>query len=393
MKYFYQTLLTLCISLLGGLQLVHAQGCVAVRPCSPTGYIDATSVQQNGQWQVAATHRYFRSFRHFRGSHQEKERVEAGTQVINTTHSIDLSISHAFNSRFGLALNLPVIFNDRSSLYEHYGNSLQANPNQLRFHTGSRGIGDLRLTSFYWLLNPERRELKGNISLGLGIKAPTGNANVQGDFHRFSEESGDYIFRRAVDQSIQLGDGGWGGSLEVQGYHNLGHRSSLYFNGFYLFNPRNHNNTLSRGTLEGVDPLIAYHSVADQYAGRLGLNYQLFPKAGITTGLGVRLEGIPAHDLIGKSEGFRRPGYIASVEPGLLYIYKDLNFVLTAPIALYRNRIKSVYDLADPAGERHGDAAFADYLLNFTVVYSFRKKSHQPMKNIFQQVEDGADIH
>ncbi|MGH7491881.1 MAG: hypothetical protein ACREOO_05755 [bacterium] len=205
---------------------------------------------------------------------------------------------------------------------------------------------------------------------------PTGNSNVEDEFHRLTADDRDSVTIRPVDQPIQPGDGGWGINLELSGFRQFfSSRGSLVFNGFYLANPKNVNNTLTRGTLTGADPLIAYHSVADQYAARLCFNYALLPQAGLTAGLGGRIEGIPSHDLIGDSEGFRRPGYIVSVEPTLSYSQgKGLDFTLNFPIALYRNRTKSVFDLADTTGERHGDAAFADYLVNLQVSYKFGKK-------------------
>lgn len=131
--------------------------------------------------------------------------------------------------------------------------------------------------------------------------------------------------------------------------------------------------------MEGVDPLVAYHSIPDQFSARAGLNYSILPESGIAVSLGGRVEGVPSHDLIGKSEGYRRPGYVVSVEPGISYINGSFSVNLTVPFALYRNRTKSVYDLSDPNGERHGDAAFADYLINLSVGYRFGGKAHQHM--------------
>ena len=44
---------------------------------------------------------------------------------------------------------------------------------------------------------------------------------MQDNFHKLDKEGNDYTLTKAVDQSIQLGDGGWGMSLEVQGYQML----------------------------------------------------------------------------------------------------------------------------------------------------------------------------
>lgn len=329
---------------------------------------------QNGQWQVSLGYRHFKSFRHFRGKHEESNRVAEGTEVINLFNSLDLGISYAITNRLSFALTLPITMNDRSSMYEHYGNSIAANPDRKRFETQSFGIGDLRISTTYWLFDPEIHH-NGNFALGLGVKAPTGNANVHDDFHKLDEEGRDYIIRRAVDQSIQLGDGGWGINLEVQGYQRLFNNAALYFNAFYLLSPRNVNNTLRNINLDPKDP-FSYLSVPDQYAARIGMTY--FTKASIGLSLGGRIEGIPAKDAIGKEEGFRRPGYIISVEPGASYTHNALLFSLNVPIALIRDRIRNIRDIQTGG---HGDAAFADYLINATVAYQFSGKKKPQLKS------------
>jgi len=373
-KNYIALLVTLFVLTAFSTSCLFAQGCVAVRPmsCSGTGYSNGSALLPKGQFQASATYRYFRSYKHFKGDSEQEERVENGTEVINLAHSLDLGLTYAASNQVNISLNVPFIYYDRSSLYEHYGNSKTANPDQLRFHTGAQGIGDIRLSAAYWLIKAGK-DSSGNISVGGGVKMPTGKYNVVDDFHRRTKEGADEVYEKVVDQSIQLGDGGWGFVVETQGYRKLCERASFYFNGFYMFNPQNVNTTMTRGTLVGVDPLIAYHSVADQYMGRFGINYKLLKKQGLFLSAGARAEGIPANDLVGKSEGFRRPGYIVSVEPGLSYFKGRTTCVLNVPVALYRNRVKSVYDMADPAGLRHGDAAFADYLVNFTFLYRIGK--------------------
>lgn len=352
-------------------QMAVSQGCVAIRQMGTCSSNAGSSLLTKGQWQAAANYRYFRSYKHFRGDVEQVERVAENTEVINLVNALDFGLSYSLSNRLSVSATLPVIFYDRTSLYEHYGNSPSANPEHKRFGTEAKGIGDLRLAGSYWLFNPEKHH-KHNIALGIGLKLPTGNENVQGAFHKRKATDGtDSTVVRAVDQSIQLGDGGVGISLEVQAFSSLGDKLALYLNGFYMSNPRNTNKTLNRGTLVGVDPLIAYHSVADQYVARLGASYAVWPAKGFSVNLGGRLEGIPSSDLIGKSEGFRRPGYIVSAEPGLVYQHHNIVLSANVPLALYRNRVKSTYDLADPTGQRHGDAAFADYSLNFGLAWRF----------------------
>ncbi len=339
--------------------MLNAQGCIAIRnmmSCTGGNPNSLSSLTHPGQFQLTTSYRYFHSFRHFRGDHEEANRVAEGTEVINDSHSIDFGLSYTLNDRWSLSINLPVNFNRRSSLYEHYGNSEESNPEHMRFATGSAGISDLRVAATYWVLDPATH-MHGNFAIGLGIKAPTGKSTVKDVFHKRTNSGADSTITKFVDQSIQLGDGGWGASIELQGYQTITPALSLYYNGFYLFNPK------------GVNE--ANLSVPDQYAGRLGVSYAALPALGLALNLGGRIEGLPAIDIFGSSEGSRRPGYIVSVEPGLLWSSGAHTFGFSVPVALYRNRIKSYSDRQDPTGQKHGDAAFADYLISANYAYRF----------------------
>ena len=82
---------------------------------------------------------------------------------------------------------------------------------------------------------------------------------------------------------------------------------------------------------------------------------------------GIEKEEIPSEDLIGGSRGFRRPGYVISLEPGVNYQLKRATFYAYAPVAIKRNRTQSVFDKLRTAAEGthfQGDAAFSDYLVN-----------------------------
>lgn len=374
MVRYLPVLLTIFFLTVFGNSPAMAQGCVAIKnmPCSAIPGFEyhstdsAMASSPGSKWELNLNYRYFRSYKHFVGAKEQKQRVEDGTEVINKVHSFDISIVHSFKSRYFASMVVPVLFNYRSSLYEHYGNSITANPQRKRFATQSAGIGDMRLSISSWVLNPKKKH-KGNFAVGLGLKLPTGNAEALDDFHRRKPNGDDSTFRKAVDQSIQLGDGGFGFSLEAQGYQHLFKNASLFYSGFYLFNPRNTNNNF-RGN---NNPITNYNSVPDQFAFRFGMNYNFLKKKNLSATVSGRVEGLPAHDAIGKSDGFRRPGYVVSIEPGVGYKTKRVTYQLNMPIALYRNRTKSVDDLSDPTGQKHGDAAFADYLVNFGISYSF----------------------
>lgn len=169
-----------------------------------------------------------------------------------------------------------------------------------------------------------------------------------------------------VDQSIQPGDGGVGVALDMQGFQPLSHSFLLSGSLFYLFNFKETNGVLTRGG--GSE-----FSCPDQFGARLGAFYTT-TLPGLSAYLGGRVEGVPSTDLIGGSAGYRRPGFVVSVEPGINYNHKNYSFNATVPFALIRNRTQSYEDkqrTAETGIFRQGDAAFADYLLNFTLSYRF----------------------
>ncbi|MDV3307882.1 MAG: hypothetical protein LOY03_03595 [Cyclobacteriaceae bacterium] len=387
--YLYFLSILSCVALF--VTDVSGQGCVAVRnmasPCGVTFDSMRTS-----NWQLSANFRYFHSYKHFRGSHEEKERVENGTEVINNDHSLTLGASYRASDRWSFSVIVPLVYIDRSSLYEHKGNNSGE-----RYHTSSRGLGDIRIATYYSAIPQTER---GNLTVGLGFKLPTGDYEYTDYFHR-----PEGLELRPVDQSIQPGDGGFGVTAEVEFSQRIAHSFYGYFTGFYLINPRNTNGTLRSPNLTNGIPLSNEMSVTDQFLTVVGFDQrgqsfwrelgagvfgQGFVKdalrkrvlggrpAGLVVvqaGLGVRYEGIPVEDLIGDSDGFRRPGYIISVEPSASYMINHKHSIgVNFPIALYRNRTQSVVDRqrTEITGQySHGDAAFADWLLSVYYVMNF----------------------
>lgn len=338
------------------------QGCVAIRS---TGSSCTMQMPDHGavaeKWQFNANYRYFKSFRHFKGREEQKERVEQDTDVRNYQHALDISLIRKLDDRWWLMLNMPLLANRRSSLYEH-GLVNGAYIKRERQFMGSYGLGDMRLSAYYWLFNP-RTSLKGNIQAGMGVKFATGDYNYQDYWHNVGPGGTKEL--RPVDQSIQLGDGGTGVTAELNGYYMFTRRLSFYGNAFYLLNPRNVNGT--RTYRETLSPALANEtimSVPDQYMVRAGFTYMLNR---FTFSAGSRIDAIPVYDLVGGSDGFRRPGYGISVEPGISYASKNSNIFITVPWLIERNRTQSVTDkeMTERTGTfRQGDAAFADYVIN-----------------------------
>jgi hypothetical protein len=331
-----------------------------------SNYFGPDSSQVNG-WQLSLNYRYFRSYKHFRGREEEKNRVEEGSEVINNDNSILLGLSYSLNRRWSVSTVIPYLYIDRSSLYEHYGNPTQANPTiNPRFHTQASGIGDVRISTYYSVMQKE----KFNLILGAGLKLPTGNYETKDNFHRKDSEGNDSLVYRVVDQSIQLGDGGLGFILEFDAAYNFNRNFSVYGTGLYMSNPRNTNGILRSPNLTNNIPRSNEFSVVDQFVFRLGARYTV---KHFQFALGGRYEVIPSEDLIGKSEGFRRPGYIISIEPSASYSTGRHTVSLNVPVALERNRVQNTIDkerTKQSGTYTIGDAAFADWLLSIT--YSYR---------------------
>lgn len=148
----------------------YSQGCVALR--STGGYCTMQHTD-NSKWQLSVTGRYFKSFRHFVGKEEQEEREKAGTEVINHQLLMDLAITHYIDQRWSLMVDVPLLSNTRSSLYEHQGLG--------RFNTRSFGLGDMRVAAYAWIFDNKKSD-KGNLQLGVGLKLPTGNYQYQDYF-------------------------------------------------------------------------------------------------------------------------------------------------------------------------------------------------------------------
>lgn len=334
----------------------NGQGCVAIKG---TAGICGRPSDAKG-WELNLNNRYFKSYKHFVGTIEQEQRVKQGSNVINHAYELDVTATRTLNSRWSLAVTLPILDFARSSLYEHDGVT--------RHSTHSFGIGDARFAAYRWMFDPKTSH-KGNLQLGLGLKLPTGNFNYLDYFYKKADSS----ILGPVDQSIQPGDGGTGLTFELNSFYNFSHKLGVYGGAFYLINPREVNGTsTTRGSAVSASAKkynTDVMSVPDLFMARGGVAYMVDQ---FTFSGGIRIEGLPSKDLIGGSRGFRRPGYIISAEPSITLVTKKISFNLTVPVALQRNRTQSDSDkrrTIDTGIHQQGDAAFADYTVNlgFTV--------------------------
>ena len=373
-KYLVFTLIILTFYAQAG-----AQGCVAIRTVGGLNTMQHAGMMHDGMqhdgmtamkdsslWDLNVSGRYFKSYRHFNGTDEQKQRVEEGTDVRNFSRALDISLVRKINEQWSIGMYLPLLYNERSSLYEHVSN-VKGNP---RYTTYSQGIGDIRFTAYKWIIAPKEGN-KGNLLGGIGIKLPTGNYKATDQFHYTTTATRE----GPVDQSIQLGDGGWGMTLELNGFRAIDNTWSLYGNAYYLINPMGNNGvSTARGgvpTATAIKYTSNVMSIPDQYLLRTGTNWT---RNALTISLGGRYECIPANDLIGDNTGFRRPGSVLAIEPGVNYSYKKLIFYLYTPIAVRNERPQSYPDILrtnDTKIFARGDAAFANYSINIGFGYKF----------------------
>lgn len=298
---------------------------------------------EGGHWEGNFTYRYLNADEIFQGGAYQPQFQAGGTNADITVHSFDMSATYAFSQRFNATLTVPMV----DGTVDVVSN---------RIHQAAWGIGDLRLVGAAWLLRPETHP-NGNIAFGAGVKFPTGDdaatdlATVQG-----------VTSQRPVDPAIQPGDGGWGIPLELTGFQKLFKNTYGYVGGAYLINPRKKN-----GTEFTSDPSVRL-SVPDSYFGRAGLTYAIWPEHGLSLSFGGRIDGVPVRDLIGGADdGFRRPGYTIYVEPGIGWTTGKNVFSFSGPVAVERNRERSVRDLK--AGVRGVGG-----LANFALIASYTRR-------------------
>ena len=316
-------------------QTAYSQGCVVVRNISGFGQYNLTdNAFTTNDWQLNINNRYFKSFRDYKGTVDQKTPKE--NEAVVTSFTTDISIGRLLRDGWSLDLSIPFAANTRTASAEHGG------PNTTRHATHSFGIGDIRFTAYKWILKPRVKQ-KGNIQLGLGIKFPTGAYNYQDYFYRNDSTK----VLSAVNPSIQLGDGGTGIITEVNSFYILNATGtfSLYGNFYYMINPREQNGTaITNGRVPPrIDSLSdnIILSVADQYSLRAGINYSLKNWA---FSVGLRDEGTPVEDLLGGSKGVRRAGHNISVEPGIIYKFKRASLYAYVPVIVSRETKQTLSD-------------------------------------------------
>lgn len=327
-----------------------AQGCVAAHSPQPViSGLDPGSESNARHYAgtnilhgltITTGFRTYNSFRHYIGTVYQIQRQTNHNAVVNHVDLFELDLNYQMTPRVSFIATVPGMEATR------HGQSSPLNVYR------SGGIGDVTAGVQTWLWRPPT-ESHGNIAFSTQLKFPTGINDAKG----YKINSNGTTTLEPFDESIQPGDGTWGFSVATEAYKELYLKTTAYFTGSWLFSPQDTTGVLTFRPAPGEGVV----SATDQYLWRGGFSRPVTGVhllRGLAFSVGGRMEGVPVRDAFGKSDGFRRPGYVISIEPGFMYARGRYMVNVSGPWAMERDRKTSVTDLAN---HTHGDAAFADY--------------------------------
>jgi hypothetical protein len=271
-----------------------------------------------GQHQVSVTYRRAVSDKHYQGKKPYPDLDPFGP--VNTQNLLNIDWTYGISRRWSAGVNVPLVFNSFSVFRAPPGSA------ERQWVTArARGAGDVTFRVAAWLL-PARESARGNLMLSAGLKTPTGDSGAKSS-----------IFNREipVDISIQPGDGAWAPVLTLSGFHQFD-LLTVFGTGAYMANPRNTTGTPGFFQTLGNPNNRFPNSSTDQFLYHFGASFRT-GKSWPTPTVAYRISGVPVEDLFGASDGFRRPGTIGMLEPGVSFRFRGHTFHFTVPLLAYVN--------------------------------------------------------
>lgn len=299
------------------------------------------------QWQVQISYQYSYSNELYIGDQRNDAAGPFGEPPRRRVNQFNLDVGYGLSNRVNLDLTVPFSSN-RAGNQEGTAQSHKF----YEYHTS--GLGDISLEAEYWLSDPTKPSSVTG-SVGLGVLAPTGSDSESG---KFFSPSGDV--NGPIDETIQLGNGGWALLLRAQGTVRLGGPFYAYASGYY---------GMSLNARTDVKQGGAYRGVPDTYSARVGAAYLLPVSKGLVLSAGGRINGVTVRDVIGGGDLFwRRPGYEVFVEPGLTWTRGGNMASVSVPIRAYQKKLDS---LLDESLSRHVGSDFVSYLILASYAHRF----------------------
>ena len=339
----------LLLSVITGAAPAHlaAQGCEPIRFTTPVNLGGEGKAYQPGhEWQLTLAYRHLESGDWFVGRSQNAALAPGGVSPVFKIHTFVGDVSYSLTDRVRVRASVPISTGTLNRVW----------PDRTVHEQSATGIGDISVQAESWLLDPRTHD-DGNISLGLGVKAPTGSHTLPSQFFT---AGGAVNF--PADQTIQPGDGGWAILTQAQAFKQVAAHAFVYGFGSYMISPKAHSD------VEWQPGTKVYWSVPDVYSARVGAAYSVFDNQRLTLSLGARVDGIPLHDLIGGGDDstIKRTSRVIFADPGLSIVAGHGTFTLSTPIRVSVNRMKSLYEQKTNAVNGGG---FANYLVFVSYAY------------------------
>lgn len=326
------------------------------------GLVTYDSTGQVDQFSFGVHYRWFDAAVPYSGNLRQDALEMENLHEIFNVHAGNISFGYHYNQRWSAHLTAPLVFNQKSSVLEHslVNGSFVARQRRV---TESIGLGDVFLMVNYAAVLPTMMR-RARLDVGVGVKMPTGDFRVRDTWHNVGPNRTPVL--RPVDPVIQPGDGTWGAILDLSGAYTITNWLGVYGEGRYLSTPEATNGTQTfRSTFSDEYSEEEIVSVSDQYMVRGGVTLSV-PASAVMFSFGARVDGTPVNDLVGTSEGFRRPGYATSFESSVIIRSANFDFYLSLPYIYYQQREQSNADKVQ--GQRtgqfvQGNAAFARFAL------------------------------
>jgi hypothetical protein len=320
-----------------------AQGCEPIRFTVPISLgAEGQAYQPRHEWKATLAYRRLVSNQWFVGTKRSDELAPGGSAPVFAIHTGVFDLAYGVSDRMTVRVSVPF----------SKGSFTRTWPDGQQHTQRATGIGDISVQGEAWLLEPRTHE-SGNVSIGLGLKMPTGSHSQSSQFYM---ASGAVEF--PADQTIQPGDGGFAILTQLQAFRQVTERTSLYAFGSYMISPKKETDVAFTPA-----PGALHWSVPDVYSVRTGVAFDVLPDHGISASLGARLDGIPVRDLIGGGDDstIKRTSRILFAEPGVAYTRGRDNFTISVPWRLKVNRLKSLAE-QQPGGTLNA-GGFAKYLV------------------------------
>ena len=134
--------------------------------------------QQPGDWQVNVSSRNLVSNDYYSGTEEQHQRQELQNYVNNIQNLLDFGVTRIFSKRVAVSVGIPLV----DSSWAMRDPLLCPFSERQEIKQDGRGLGDISLTSRFWIFEPDSHP-DWNVAAGGGMEFPTGN-EILGSIHR-----------------------------------------------------------------------------------------------------------------------------------------------------------------------------------------------------------------